>query len=35
EHIATSSRIGIGEGKEHPWRFFIASNPFVSRKNHR
>ncbi len=31
EHqIMRTSRIGIRKGVEHPWRFFIADNPFVS-----
>lgn len=30
--IARSSRIGIRLGKEHLWRFYIKSNPYVSRR---
>ncbi len=29
--IGVSSRIGISEGKDFPWRFFITGNPCVSR----
>jgi DNA-3-methyladenine glycosylase len=29
--IARSSRIGISEGKEKKWRFFIKGNEFISR----
>ncbi len=29
--IATSARIGVKNGKELPWRFYIKGNPFVSR----
>jgi DNA-3-methyladenine glycosylase len=31
ERIASSSRIGINEGKKKNWRFFIEKNEFVSR----
>jgi DNA-3-methyladenine glycosylase len=30
--IGRSSRIGIREGREKPWRFFIKDNPWVSHK---
>ena len=30
-HIATSGRIGVGEGHERPWRFFYDNNPWVSK----
>ncbi len=30
--IASSSRIGITERKELPWRFYIKDNPFVSKR---
>lgn len=30
DRIATSSRIGISRAVEHPWRFFIEGNLFVS-----
>ncbi len=29
--IATSGRIGVGEGHERPWRFFYQDNPWVSK----
>ena len=35
DEIAAGKRIGIdyaGEDKDHPWRFWIKENPFVSRK---
>jgi DNA-3-methyladenine glycosylase len=30
--IMRSTRIGITGGREHPWRFFLKDNPFVSRR---
>lgn len=30
-HVCRSSRIGIKLGKERLWRFYIRSNPYVSR----
>ena len=32
KNIGVSSRIGIKEAKDLPWRFFIERNEFVSRK---
>lgn len=32
QNIAKSARIGISNGKEIEWRFFIRENPFVSNK---
>lgn len=29
--IAVSSRVGISQAKDVPWRFFIKDNPYVSR----
>ena len=35
ESIAVTKRIGITKAAEHPWRYLIARNPFVSGpKNH-
>jgi DNA-3-methyladenine glycosylase len=31
--IATSARIGITKGTDLPWRFYLASNPYVSANN--
>jgi DNA-3-methyladenine glycosylase len=28
--VSTSGRIGISRGQEHPWRYWITSNPHVS-----
>ena len=28
--VATSSRIGLRHGIEHPWRFFVEGHPYVS-----
>jgi DNA-3-methyladenine glycosylase len=30
-HIGVSTRIGINVAQEHPWRFFIKGNEYVSR----
>lgn len=32
QHIIRTSRVGIRKGVEHPWRFLVAGNPFVSGK---
>jgi DNA-3-methyladenine glycosylase len=29
--IATSSRIGLSRGVEHPWRFYMEDSPYISR----
>jgi DNA-3-methyladenine glycosylase len=29
--VGTSSRVGITEGAEHQWRFFVRGSPFVSK----
>lgn len=31
EPVATSGRIGVNEGFERPWRFFLEGNPWVSK----
>ena len=31
DQVVADGRIGIREGNEHPWRFFVKKNPHVSR----
>lgn len=31
EPVATSGRIGVNEGFDRPWRFFLEGNPWVSK----
>jgi DNA-3-methyladenine glycosylase len=31
-HIVASTRIGISKAKDKPWRFYIADNPYVSKR---
>jgi DNA-3-methyladenine glycosylase len=33
EMIVQTVRVGISQGKDVPWRFYIKSNPYVSRPN--
>jgi DNA-3-methyladenine glycosylase len=33
ENIVVSTRIGIKEATEQPWRFYLKNNPFVSKPN--
>lgn len=30
--IVTTTRVGIAEGKDVPWRFYVRDNPYVSKK---
>ena len=29
-HVARSARVGVSEGQDHSWRFYIPGTPFVS-----
>jgi DNA-3-methyladenine glycosylase len=29
--VASSSRVGIKEARDHQWRYFIQDNPFISK----
>jgi DNA-3-methyladenine glycosylase len=31
EHIVHTTRVGIKQAIDHPWRFYVAANPHVSR----
>lgn len=30
--ITTTTRVGISENVDHPWRFYITNNPYISKR---
>lgn len=32
EMVTQTKRVGISKAREHPWRFYVSNNPYISRK---